>query len=45
MNKRIRKKKEIQDKFKVNISFSLISIDFKTEKERKSWVKYMTYNV
>lgn len=45
MNKRIRKKKEIQDKLKANISYSLISMDFKTEKERKSWVKYMTYKV
>lgn len=43
MNKRIKKKKETMKKLLCNIEYSLCCMDFKSEKERKKWVKFMTY--
>jgi hypothetical protein len=43
MNKRTKKKKETMDKLRANTEFSINCMDFKSEKERKQWVKFMTY--
>jgi len=45
MNKRIKKKIETKDKLLSNIEYSLNNMDFKSEKERKRWIKFMTYKV
>lgn len=45
MNKRINKKKETIKKLMCNIEYSFCCMEFKNERERKRWVKYMTYKV
>ena len=45
MNKRIKKKIETKDKLLSNIEYSLNNMDFKSEKERKRWIKFMIYKV
>lgn len=45
MNKRIKKKKEIMNKLICNTEYSLCCMKFDNERERKIWIKYMTYKV